>query len=109
MFMAKRGLNKVLAHDLFADYLTYAPVMAAVANSASCPVALRLSTVRDPAISRYRELCDAASPMPSLPQMHEVWKIVGAAQAAAIAGGDAAAIAHHAAAELTAAMEATWR
>jgi arabinogalactan oligomer/maltooligosaccharide transport system substrate-binding protein len=88
LMMVKRGQNRIIAHDLFADYLTDARVMAAFAATALSPTALRVTEMRPLAVRQYRKLCDAAAPMPSFPQMRTVWRLLGSAEAGVIAGAD---------------------
>lgn len=104
LLMSGNGVNKAIAHDLFADYLSRTSVMTALSEGIVGPAALPTPAMRDPAIEEYRRLAEACPPMPTTAQMGAVWPIVGAAQAAVIGGADAAATAAGAAA----AIEALW-
>lgn len=52
--MARNGTNKIIAHDLFADYLTHEHVMSAVSAGIDAPVVLRTSTNEDPHLRQFR-------------------------------------------------------
>ncbi|MFI6584575.1 extracellular solute-binding protein [Embleya sp. NPDC050493] len=88
LLMAKHGANKVIAHDLIADYVTHEHVMSTLSDRLGAPVALRGAVGRAPAIRRYLSLCEAATPMPSFPQMEQTWRILEFAMTAVIAGAD---------------------
>jgi maltose-binding protein MalE len=47
----------------------------------------------DPAIVKFHELSSAAVPMPSFPQMREVWNLLASAELSLIDGEDAGAVA----------------
>lgn len=103
LLMAKQGKNKVVAHDLFADYLTQPRIMETLSRSIVCPVAVKdVAATADPGIRQYQQLCNSAIAMPTFPQMEQVWRIVGRAQASVIAGEPAQQTAEHAAAEVAA-------
>jgi len=102
--MAKRGRNRLLAHDLFSDYLTHPLVMASLSKSVGCPVALLANTHSDMDLAECQRVCEHATPMPSFPGMRHVWEVVGRAQAAAIRGADAEGTARRAAKEVAYAL-----
>lgn len=102
LVMAKHGANKIIAHDLFADYLTHDHVMTVLSEGAGEPVALRDTTNQDPAIQQFLALCELGTPMPSFPQMDMTWRILEEAEVAVIAGAPAEATAKQAAASLAA-------
>lgn len=102
LVMAKHGTNKIIAHDLFADYLTHDHVMTALSDALVAPVALRGRTTEDTAIQQFLDLCELGTPMPSFPQMDATWRILEKAEVAAIAGAPAEATARQAAANLAA-------
>jgi maltose-binding protein MalE len=93
LFMAEQGKNKAIAHDLFADYLTQRRIMETLSKNIVCPVAVRVTAAdADPGIAEYQRLCgsdDSSMSMPTFPQMEQVWRIVGSAQAWVIAGAPA--------------------
>jgi maltose-binding protein MalE len=100
--MARNGSNKIIAHDLFADYLTHQHVMSAVSDGIDAPVVLRTSTNDDPHLRQFRTLCEAGTPMPSFAEMEATWRILGAAEIAVITGASAEVTAKRAAAQVTA-------
>ena len=102
LVMAKYGANKIIAHDLFADYLTHDHVMTALSDGIGAPVALRGTTSKDPAIQQYLALCELGTPMPSFPQMDATWRILEKAEVAVIAGAPAEPTAQQASASLAA-------
>jgi arabinogalactan oligomer/maltooligosaccharide transport system substrate-binding protein len=102
LFIAKHGANKIIAHDLFADYLTHNHVMAALSDGIVAPAALLDTVSEDTALQNFLELCAAGTPMPSFPQMDATWRILEEAQVAVIAGAPAEATARRAAAQVEA-------
>ena len=102
LLMAKQGKNKAIAHDLFADYLTQSRIMETLSKGIVCPVAVPVITTTDPGIRQYQQLCNSAIAMPTFPQMEQVWRIVGRAQASVIAGAPARETAKNAEAEVAA-------
>jgi len=102
LVMAKHGVNKIVAHDLFADYLTHDYVAIALSDGIDAPVALRGTTTEDTAIQQFLALCEVGAPMPSFPQMDVTWRILEDAEVAVIAGASAEATARQAAARLAA-------
>jgi maltose-binding protein MalE len=105
LFIGKSGQNRLLAHDLFSDYLTHRNVMVALSKTVVCPVALRAVPSQDPDLQQFQEICEMADPMPSFRGMRQVWEIVGRAQAAAISGAPAEATARSAANDVKLALE----
>lgn len=102
LLMARHGVNKAIAHDLFADYLTQPRVAEALSRGIVCPVAVQSGlTPQDPGIEQYQRLCETGLPMPTFPQMEPIWRILGRAQAAVISGAPAAPTAQSAAAEIS--------
>jgi arabinogalactan oligomer / maltooligosaccharide transport system substrate-binding protein len=102
LFIAKHGANKIIAHDMFADYLTHHHVMAALSAGIVAPAALVGTPSQDASVQQFFNLCASGTPMPSFPQMDSVWRVLEAAQAAVIAGASAGATAKQAAAEVEA-------
>lgn len=104
MAIAKHGVNKVIGHDLFQDYLTHEYVMSALSRDVVAPVSLDVGgSVRD-ALAEFRRLCGLGELMPSFPAMQDVWRILGEAQAAVIAGDPSEPVAQHAATAVRAAI-----
>lgn len=102
LLMARHGVNKATAHDLFADYLTQPRVAEALAKGIVCPVAVQLGLApQDPGILQFQRICDAGIPMPTFPQMEPIWRILGRAQAAVISGAPSAQTAESAAAQIS--------
>jgi arabinogalactan oligomer/maltooligosaccharide transport system substrate-binding protein len=102
LVMTKNGLNKVIAHDLFADYLTHHHVMAALSDGIVAPTAASTMASDDKALQQFMTLCEAAMPMPSFPQMDATWRILERLEVAVIAGGDVKKVARQGAAEVAA-------
>lgn len=102
LVMAKRGPNKIIAHDLFADYLTHNHVMTALSNGIVAPVALAGASSADTAIQQFLELCERGTPIPLFPQMDAVWRVLEEAEVAIIAGAPADVTARQSAASVTA-------
>lgn len=101
LVMTKHGANKVIAHDLFADYLSHAHVMTALSvGLGGEPVALRETTNDDFAVQQFLTLCEQGVLMPSIPQMNDTWRILEEAELAVIEGAPAEATAQRAAAKL---------
>lgn len=98
LFFARHGPNKIIAHDMFADYLTHHHVLAALSAGIVAPVALLGTPNQDTAIQQFLNLCASGPPIPSFPQMDATWRILEDAQAAVIAGASAKATARRAAA-----------
>ncbi len=90
-YVARHGRNKVVASDLVPDYLTRMEVAEQFGRMAHV-VPLELSDECDPAIAEFHTLCAAAPPMPAFPRMRDVWTLLGAAEMALLAGGDAAEV-----------------
>jgi maltose-binding protein MalE len=102
LLMARQGVNKVTAHDLFADYLTQPRVAEALLRNIVSPVAIKARiSLQDPGIEQYQKICDAGLPMPLFPQMEPIWRILGRAQAAVISGAPSAPVAEAAAAQIS--------
>ncbi|HWO65315.1 MAG TPA: extracellular solute-binding protein [Umezawaea sp.] len=96
--ITSRGPNRITAHDLFADYLTHEHVMSALSKSIGAPNALRGVPPTNEALTVFGELCRRYTPMPALPQMEQVWRILERAEVAAVAGAPAESVAREAAA-----------
>jgi arabinogalactan oligomer/maltooligosaccharide transport system substrate-binding protein len=79
--------------------------MSALSKDVVCPVALLADVAQDPTIAAYRRLCNAGDPMPSFPAMETVWRVLGEAQAAAVAGKAAEPVARWAAMAVQAAVQ----
>jgi maltose-binding protein MalE len=106
LVVAKEGASKVIAHDLFADYLSHTHVMTALSVGTSGPVALRETTNQDLAVQQFLALCGLGTPMPSFPQMNATWRILEEAEVAVVEGASAEATARQAAGKLTAVFAA---
>jgi arabinogalactan oligomer/maltooligosaccharide transport system substrate-binding protein len=91
-YIASNGRNKVVASDLVPDYLTRADVTETFGRLAHV-IPLRLTDECAPAIVKFHELSSAAVPMPSFPQMREVWNLLASAELSLIDGEDASAVA----------------
>ncbi len=102
LVMTKNGLNKIIAHDLFADYLTHHRVMTALSDGVVAPTAASTMTSKDEELQQFMALCEAATPMPSFPQMDGIWRILERLEVTIVAGGAAKPAAERAAAEVTA-------
>ena len=102
LVMGKHGANKIIAHDLFADYLTHDDVMEALSDGVVAPIAAHGTVSKDGALRQFVALCEEGTPMPSFPQMDATWRILERAEVAVIAGEDAEATAKQASAELAA-------
>lgn len=103
--VAKNGPNKSTARDLFSDYLSHEYVASRLSEEVGCPPALASHSVVDPNILTLEKLCLQGQPMPSAPSMNQVWRILGRAQAAAVAGESPDAVARRAAADVIAAVK----
>lgn len=97
LVMARNGSNRMIAHDLFAEYLSQSKVMAALSGEVVGPTALRSTVSKDAGVRRYQELCEAAIPMPAFRGMHGVWRALRVAETAVVAGAPAAEAARAAA------------
>ncbi|TCO59428.1 extracellular solute-binding protein [Actinocrispum wychmicini] len=86
LVMTRAGTNKIIAHDLFADYLTHDHVISALSDGVVAPVMMRDSPLRDPHLQQFVQLCEAGKPMPSFPQMDATWRILEDAEVAVISG-----------------------
>lgn len=104
LVMAKRGANKAIAHELFADYLTHDHITKALTDGIDAPVARRNMINQDPVIRQFLQLCSQGMPMPAFLQMERVWRLLEQVELALIAGAPAEETARHAAAKLTALM-----
>lgn len=107
LLVARKGVNKAIVHDLFADFLTQPRTMETLSQGIVCPVASQAITTTDSNIRQYQQLCESGLPMPTFPQMEQVWRIVGRAQASAIAGSPAHETAEDAAAKIAALFSAS--
>jgi arabinogalactan oligomer / maltooligosaccharide transport system substrate-binding protein len=106
--MAKNSTNKVIAHDLFADYLSQPHVMDALSAGIMAPVAHSDRLNHDPALQQFAALCDKGLPMPSFSEMNATWRALERAEVAIIEGAPARATARRAASEL-AEIYAYWK
>jgi maltose-binding protein MalE len=93
-YVASSGRNKVVAGDLIPDYLTRADVTEAFGRLGHV-VPLRLTEDCDPAIVKFYKLTADAVPMPSFPEMRQVWDLLAAAELSLIRGEDAGAVARN--------------
>jgi len=101
LVMMSRGTNKVIAHDLFADYLSHADVMDALSVGTVGPVAMGKAAGEDIAIQQFSALCESGVPMPTFPEMNATWRVLEEAEVAVIEGAPARSTALQAAARLT--------
>lgn len=90
LMITKRGVNSGIAQELFADYLTHRHVMATLSKAVNSAIAITTVPASDPLIGVYQDLCAASPPMPLFARMEPVWRALGSAQAAVIAGADPA-------------------
>ncbi|MFT7834721.1 extracellular solute-binding protein [Saccharothrix sp. BKS2] len=97
----KNATNKIVAQDLFADYLTHERVMSALSRSSGAPTALRDAPAVHPALADFSLLCENADPMPTLPRMGQVWRVLERAEIAVVTGVPADRVAREAAARVT--------
>ncbi|WP_433579186.1 sugar ABC transporter substrate-binding protein [Nocardia brasiliensis] len=91
LMMVSRGMNRITAHDLFADYLTREHVLRKLSDHTANPIAADYPTSR--LLTSFRELSEQGTAMPAFPIMNEVWRLLEAAELKLIAGGDARPIA----------------
>ncbi|NUT92820.1 MAG: extracellular solute-binding protein [Saccharothrix sp.] len=102
-FHIKKGAkNKVVAQDLFADYLTHEHVMSALSGGTGAPTALRGLPAVDPLLGDFYQLCERADPMPTHPRMGQIWRVIEEAEVSAVAGEPADRVARDAAARVAA-------
>ncbi len=101
LVMTSYGTNKVIAHDLFADYLSHADVMTALSVGTVGPVAMGKAASEDTEVQQFFALCESGDPMPSFPEMNATWRVLEEAEAAVIEGAPAESTALQAAAKLT--------
>jgi maltose-binding protein MalE len=102
LVMTTNGSNKIIAHDLFADYLTHHHVMAALSDGIVAPAAARTMPSDDEGLQQFMTLCEAATPMPSFRQMGATWRILERLEVTVVAGGDVTTAAKQAATEVAA-------
>jgi arabinogalactan oligomer/maltooligosaccharide transport system substrate-binding protein len=100
LVMASLGTNTVIAHDLFADYLSHADVMTALSVGTVGPVAMAETASKDTEIQQLFTLCESAVAMPAFPEMKAVWRVLEEAEVAVITGAPAESTALTAAAKL---------
>lgn len=93
-YVASNGQNKEVAGDLVPDYLTRTDVTETFGRLAHV-IPLRLTPECGPAIAKFHELSQDALPMPSFPEMREVWNLLAAAEISLIGGEDAVAVARN--------------
>jgi arabinogalactan oligomer/maltooligosaccharide transport system substrate-binding protein len=98
-YIARRGQNKAVAGDLVPDYLTRSDVTEAFGRLGHV-VPLQMTDECDPAIRDFHAVCGGAIPMPTFPQMRDVWTYVAAAEMRLIAGDDATVVATNLAQQL---------
>ncbi len=105
LLMAKRGLNKLIAHDLFSEHLTQGLVMEMLSSHVVAPAARSGINRDDSGLRVYQSLCENGLPMPSFQSAHVLWSVLGRAQAAVIAGERSEAVGARAARELRERLE----
>lgn len=87
MFVSQRGRTKLIGHDFVPDYLSRVEVMEALMAGLDAPVALADLPPRDPIVAMLHTECHVTGAMmPTFPQMRTVWRVLGKAEAAIIAG-----------------------
>lgn len=84
-YIARHGKNKIVAGDLVPDYLARAAV-AEEFGRIGYVVPLKVADSCDPAIRDFHNLCSTTPPMPSFPEMREVWHLLDTAEVALVAG-----------------------
>ncbi|WNV87202.1 extracellular solute-binding protein [Umezawaea sp. Da 62-37] len=84
--VTSKGPNRIIAHDLFADYLTHEHVMSALSQSIGAPNALRGVPSADAGLKAFYDLCELGQPMPADPCMRKLWRILERAELAAVSG-----------------------
>lgn len=100
LLMAKKGVNKLIAHDLFSEHLTQGLVMEMLSSHVVAPAARNGINRDDSDLRVYQSLCENGVPMPSFRNAHILWSALGSAQAAVIAGERSEAVGARAAREL---------
>lgn len=88
-YLVARGRNKSLARTLVADYLVRSDVSMSLFETQPRPPALRSAleaTCDDPTIAGFYDQWRTGDPMPALPQMGQVWSLLGRMQLDLIAG-----------------------
>ncbi|WP_281903266.1 sugar ABC transporter substrate-binding protein [Phytohabitans aurantiacus] len=94
-FLTRHGPNKTIAQDLAVHYLTRTEVALALYEAQPRPPALRLALEQvvdtDPRVAAFAAECRNGDLMPSVPEMPDVWRLLGRAEADLIAGADTAA------------------
>lgn len=106
LIMARRGKNKLIGHDLFAEFLTQASVMETLSSAVVAPAARNGINKDDADLHVYQDLCERGLLMPRFSKVHVMWSVLGRAQAAVISGLEADRVARDAAAELRACFRA---
>jgi arabinogalactan oligomer/maltooligosaccharide transport system substrate-binding protein len=93
-FLTRQGPNKSIAQDLAVHYLTRTEVALALYEAQPRPPALRVALEQvvdtDSRIAAFAAECRNGDLMPSVPEMPEVWRLLGRAEADLVAGADTA-------------------
>jgi arabinogalactan oligomer/maltooligosaccharide transport system substrate-binding protein len=88
-FVPRKGSNRQLAHDFLLNYLTRTDLAIALYKADNRPPALNLAVERlgvDPVVDAFASAAANGVPMPSWPEMPELFKLIGRAEAMVIAG-----------------------
>lgn len=109
-YLTRHGPNKTIAQDLAVHYLTRTEVALALYEAQPRPPALRAALDRivdaDPHMAAFAAECRHGDPMPSVPEMPEVWRLLGRAEADLVAGAETATTVRQLAQGLRAALGA---
>lgn len=96
-FLTRRGHNKVIARDLIVDHLTRTEVSTALHEVWPHVPARRDALERgrdiDPAIGAFYEAFRAGDPMPSIPEMGDVWQALRSAVTKLVDGAETGPVA----------------
>ncbi|GAA4444833.1 hypothetical protein GCM10023170_022770 [Phytohabitans houttuyneae] len=91
-FLTKRGRNKTIAQDLAAHYLTRTDVAQALYDLQPRPPALRSAldevVARDAVMAAFYAECRSGDPMPSRPEMRQVWTALARAEVDLVEGAE---------------------
>lgn len=105
MFVSRRGRTKLIGHDFVPDYLSRVEVMEVLMAGLDALVALVDLVPHDSVVAMLQAECQVGNMMPAFPQMRTVWRVVGKAEAAIIAGDPVDQVVQELAAVIRHAME----